>query len=931
VTTAARAWAVLAVGLVASVVCIVIPTSSAANWAYYGAGLFAFLAGWIAVGSRRLAGRYLGLMLLGASVWFLGDMVWFILTLVGHPAGFPSAVDAVYFLGYPLVVAGLVAVWRRQLASALGGLLDGAALAAAGGLLLWATVVDPTGGPHQPLLTTVTAVGYPILDLFVLFGLAQLMLTPALRRTRALQALMAGSLLYVMSDVFYAYTSVRGTYVASWRDFGWLMLYALWAFAVIHPSAREFERARDYRLPSSNARIVLLALGCLAAPLAMYIAIRRGTLEPELYAVSIAAIFLLVFWRMWVIFSEYRHAEAAAHEGREFYRALVENGSDLVMLMDMDGDILFASPSFKRILGYPPAVIVGKSMLAITEPDDLPIAAVALAAAAAGHPIAPFTIRARDAQGAIVWLEVTATAIEARGGKAILSQARDITQRRLTESALAETSRTLETLVAASPTAVVGLDIEARVTLWSPGAAQLFGWTSEEVIGRTTPLRSADELCSDFFEHYFQSGPVVEEGTRLRKDGTRVDIALSAIPMHDKDGAVIGTIGVFLDISERKQLEESLRQAQRLESIGLLAGGVAHDFNNLLTAIGGYAYLALERAGDDDDLRTSLDEIVRAGDRATDLTRQLLAFSRRQTLQPTTFDLNRAIAESTSLLSRLLGDHVRIDTSFHPGKCGVRADPGQIEQVLTNLAVNSRDAMVSGGTLTIETDRTVLAAADAETLELEGGPHVVLRVADTGVGMDADTAVHAFDPFFTTKPVGKGTGLGLATVYGIVHQSGGAVTIDSTPGAGTSVSVFLPEYPIDADAGDAVARPRVTRGRERILLVEDEEAVRRLTARLLERSGYQVIGASGPLQALEIAGDAAIDLLATDVVMPDMDGTQLAKRLREHDPDLPVLFLSGHPRGAALDDTLTQARTGFLQKPYDLPELAYAVRSALDD
>ena len=879
-----------------------------------------------------MTGRCLGLLLLGATVWFLGDWIWWILELVGHPAGFPSVVDAVYFLGYPIVVLGLVFLWRRKLTTVLGGLLDSAALAAAAGLILWATAIDPTGGAHTSPLTMITAVGYPILDLFVLFGLAQLMLLPALRQMRALQALTVGMLVYMISDAFYASSSLRGTYVEStWQDTGWLLLYTLWAFAALHPSARKLEAAQAYRLPWTRARIVVLALGCLAAPLAMYVAIRRDTLEPELYAASIAAILLLVFSRMWVIFAAYRRNEAAADEGREFYRALIENGPDLVMLMDLDGELTFASPSFERILGYTPEQIVGTSMLALTEFDDLPIATAALSAAGTGAPIPPFTIRGRHANGAVVWLEVTATVIESRDGQAILSQARDITQRRLTESSLAETSRTLETLVEASPTAVVVLDKEARVTLWSLGATQLFGWTSEEVIGQTTPLRTAEQLRSGFFEHYFQSGPVVEEGTRPRKDGTLVEVAVSAIPLHDTDGAIRGLIGVFLDITERKQLEEKLRQAQRLESVGLLAGGVAHDFNNLLTAIGGYAYLALERAGDDLDLRTSLDEIVRAGERAADLTRQLLAFSRRQTLQPATFDLNRTVAESTGLLSRVLGEHVWIDTSFHSGQCGVRADPGQIEQVLMNLAVNGRDAMTAGGTLTIETDRIELADADARALGLEGGSHVILRITDSGVGMDTETAAHAFDPFFTTKPVGAGTGLGLATVYGIVHQSGGAITLDTTPGAGTSVSIFLPEFPIAPDAGSAVARPNVTRGSERILLVEDEEAVRRLTARLLEASGYQVIDTCGPLQALEIVADTAIDLLATDVVMPDMDGTQLAATLRTARPDLPVLFLSGHPRGAAIDDALTRARTGFLQKPYDVAELARAVRATLDD
>jgi len=601
------------------------------------------------------------------------------------------------------------------------------------------------------------------------------------------------------------------------------------------------------------------------------------------------------------------------------------------MLRDLDGGLLFASPSFEPILGYAPAEVVGGSMLPLTDPEDLPIAHAALAAAGAGDVIPPFTIRARDVHGSVVWLEVTATLITARGGRAILSQARDVTKRRVVERSLAETSRTLETLVAASPTAVVALDLEGRVTLWSPGAAQLFGWTAEETLGRRSPLRKADDFGRAFFERYFEHGPVVEEGARPRKDGTLVDISLSSIPLHDTNGAVKGVIGVFLDITERKLLEERLRQAQRLESVGQLAGGVAHDFNNLLTAIRGYAYLALARAGDDQELRANLDEIARAGESATELTRKLLAFSRRQTLQLTTFDLNRTVAESTSLLSRVLGEHIRIDTSFLRGSCVVTADPGQIEQVLMNLAVNGRDAMPEGGTLTIETDRVELDDADANALEVERGPHVVLRVSDTGAGMDAETAAHAFDPFFTTKPVGQGTGLGLATVYGIVRQSGGAITIESTPGCGTRVQVCLPEGSSGSLPDGQAERGEAPRGRERILLVEDEEAVRRLTTQLLQAQGYEVVEAAGPSQALELAADTAIDLLATDITMPDMDGTELAARLRDRRPGLPVLFLSGYPRVASLDAALAPAQTSFLQKPYDLKELALAVRATLDD
>ncbi len=933
ITSAVPAWSLLAVGLAATTYTAVDPSSLPSDVVYYAVGTLAIAAGWVAI-VRRGASRSLQPLLAGATLWLAADWVWWILELAGRPIGFPSWVDGMYLSGYPLALVGVIVVWRRQLASVLGGLLDSAALAAAGALLVWAAVIDPVTHTGESGVTIVTAIAYPAFDAFILIGLVQLLLTPALRRTRALQALAGGVLVYLLSDVHYAYGALRGGYAASWEDAGWLLLYSLWGFAALHPSARTLETVGVYRLPTRPTRIVVLALGCLTAPLAMFIAIRRGTFEPVVFAISMAAILALVFWRMAVIFSEYRHAEAEAEEGREFYRALVENGPDLVMLMDLDGTLLFASPSFERILGYVPGKVVGSTMRVFTEPEDIPIAEAALAAADTGGAIPPFTIRARDRRGAVVWLEVTATMITARGGWAILAQARDVTRRRLAESSLAKTSQTLEALMAVSPAAVVALDREARVTVWSQGASQLFGWTAEETLGRRTPLRSAAELDSDFFSRYFDEGATLEESTRPRKDGTTAEVMLSAAPLRDADGTVTGTIGVFLDIGERRQLEASLRQAQRLESVGQLAGGIAHDFNNLLTAIRGYTYLALERAGDDHELRSSLDEIARAGERATDLTRQLLAFSRRQTLQLTTFDLNRAVGESTSLLSRLLGGHIRIETSFRAGPCGVRADPGQVEQILTNLVVNARDAMAGSGTLTIGTDRTELAADDADTLGLEAGPHVVLLVTDTGKGMDADTVAHAFDPFFTTKPLGQGTGLGLATVYGIVRQSGGAVTIDSTPGSGTSVRVLLPEHRIDpAAAVTAVpaVQPSTPRGSERILLVEDEEAVRRLTAQLLETQGYKVIDAAGPLLALELAAGTAIDLLATDIAMPGMDGTQLAERLWEGRPDLPVLFLSGYPRGAALDGTLGRSGTGFLQKPYSAADLARAIRATLDD
>jgi nitrogen-specific signal transduction histidine kinase/CheY-like chemotaxis protein len=407
-----------------------------------------------------------------------------------------------------------------------------------------------------------------------------------------------------------------------------------------------------------------------------------------------------------------------------------------------------------------------------------------------------------------------------------------------------------------------------------------------------------------------------------------VDVIVHAAPLVGPSGEMLGAFAVIVDLSERKRLEEQLRQAQKMEAVGQLAGGIAHDFNNLLTAISGYVGLALERVDGDPKLRRDLGEVARAGERAADLTRQLLAFSRRQVLQPATFDLNEAVRETSGLLGRLLGEHIRIVTSLDPAGCPILADRGQIEQVLMNLAVNARDAQPAGGTLAIETETVSLDAEEAEP-DLAPGRYVALRVSDTGSGMDPVTAAHAFEPFFTTKEPGKGTGLGLATVYGIVTQSGGRIRMSSTPGAGTSFEILLARSEPAAHR-EPEERADAPRGSERILLVEDEQVVRDLTREMLEQRGYDVICAARPDEALELAAREQVDLLLTDVVMPEMNGPSLASILRRARPELPVLFTSGYTADARLYGGDDDGNASFLQKPYSAGELAAAVRTTLD-
>jgi signal transduction histidine kinase len=377
---------------------------------------------------------------------------------------------------------------------------------------------------------------------------------------------------------------------------------------------------------------------------------------------------------------------------------------------------------------------------------------------------------------------------------------------------------------------------------------------------------------------------------------------------------------------------EQLRQSQKLEGIGQLAGGIAHDFNNLLTAINGYSDLMLRRLGAGDPLRRNAEEIRKAGERAASLTRQLLAFSRKQVLQPLVLDLNGVVADMDKLLRRLIGEDIDLVTSLEPKLGRVKADPGQIEQVVMNLSVNARDAMPRGGHLTIETKNVYLDKTYAHNhMSVQPGRYVMLAVSDTGVGMGAQIREHIFEPFFTTKEAGKGTGLGLSMVYGIVKQSGGNIWVYSEPGHGTTFKIYLPQIEEEASTESSVIASEEAAGTETILLVEDEAMLRELIREILELEGYTVLAASNGHEALFICEQqqGTIDLLITDVVMPEMSGRELAERLDHKCSDVKVLFMSGYTDDAIVRHGVLQASAFFLQKPFTPDALAIKVREVL--
>jgi len=505
------------------------------------------------------------------------------------------------------------------------------------------------------------------------------------------------------------------------------------------------------------------------------------------------------------------------------------------------------------------------------------------------------------------------------------------------ERALRDANEHLAAVIQSSPLAIYTLDPTSTVRTWNRAAETLYGWPAEEVIGRPLPTVAQDMEDHLRMRDRALRGEAVRgvEVTRRRKDGASINISLSVAPLHDAAGRVTGMLSIAADLTEMRQLEVQYRQAQKMEAVGRLAGGIAHDFNNLLTAIIGTTSLVLEDMGLESRARLDIQEIEKAAKRAAGLTRQLLIFSRQQVLEPRALDLNALVGNLEKMLHRLIGEDIELRTKPSAALGAVRADPGQIEQAIVNLVVNARDAMPKGGRLTIETadvelDRSYAAAH----VPFQPGPYVLLAISDTGVGMDGATKARLFEPFFTTKEPGRGTGLGLATVYGIVKQSGGYVWAYSELGHGTTFKIYLPRVAETPERPEsATGTPTPVRGSETVLVVEDQEEVRKLTKRVLEGRGYAVLAARNGAEALEIVArhPTRIHLMITDVVMPGMNGRELAELACARRRDLKVLYVSGYTGEAVLQHRLLEAGVAFLQKPFTPDALARKTREVLDN
>lgn len=628
-------------------------------------------------------------------------------------------------------------------------------------------------------------------------------------------------------------------------------------------------------------------------------------------------------------------------EREELFHLISENAADMIAVVDMEGQRLFNSLSYKKVLGYSPEELQASSAFEQIHPDDRDRVRRAAEDARRSGIGETLEYRIRHKDGAWLVLESTSSVIRDAKGEPekLVVVNRNITERKNAEEALRRSEADFRSVVQDAPYGIYRASLNGRFLQVNPALLKMLGYELEQDL-------LEQDLATDIFQHDAEYGRLAEllasteelrdvEMEWKKHDGTPITVRCSGRRIQSQDG-VSNCFEVFAeDVTEKRVLEKQLRMAQKMEAIGRLSGGIAHDFNNLLGVIIGYSRVLRKALSQEKALGEHALEIEKAGQRAASLTKQLLAFSRQQVLTPAVLSLNTLVSDVEKMLPRLLGEDIRVSLALDPTLGNVKADQSQIEQVIINLAVNARDAMPSGGELKIQTSNVALDVA--YTRHHPGsrvGEYVMLAVTDSGIGMDAATLTHIFEPFFTTKELGKGTGLGLATVYGIVKQSNGYISVDSAPGKGASFQMYLPRHEgcakllvPKADSAEKL------RGSECILLVEDAEPLRKLAQTFLEAGGFRVLSAGSGEEALEVAArfSGILDLLLTDVVMPGMNGRVLAEQLLPRQAGMKVLYMSGYTDSFIAGHGVLNPGTHLLHKPFTEEVLINKVREVLDD
>jgi PAS domain S-box-containing protein len=642
-----------------------------------------------------------------------------------------------------------------------------------------------------------------------------------------------------------------------------------------------------------------------------------------------------------------RPREAAASHAAEF--AVLEASPNPILAVDPTGTIKYANPQAETTFGYTRAELVGQP-IEVLIPSRLTDRHVGHRNGFLGQPHARplgigLDLAGRRKDGSEFPVEISLSPVETDTGLEVFATVVDITARKDAERGRAEGERRFRAVLEASPNAIVAVGEGARIIYANPQAETTFGYSRDELIDQPIELLIPERVTDRHVGHRngFIANPVARPmgiGLDLagrRKDGSEFPVEISLSPVATATGLEV--FATVVDITARKIAEVQLLQAQKLESIGRLAGGIAHDFNNMLFAIRGFGDMLAEdleierRAEFDPDVAlSSVSAITMAAERAASLTQQLLAFSRRQALSRRSVDLNESVRAVEPMLRRLIEENVRLTITLDPTIGVVHADPGQIDQILVNLVVNARDAMPGGGTVTLATTRTQFDERDAANhLDAKPGSYVQLAVSDTGIGMDRETREHIFEPFFTTKEVGKGTGLGLATIYGIVRDLGGQIWVYSEPGQGSTFKLYFPERDAVTEEASPIELGPQERREGRVMVVEDEPSVRDMTVQLLERAGYTVVSVPDGVAALTYVSEGGheLDVLVTDVVMPRMSGVKLAERMIERYPAIGLVLVSGYLAETLDLNIVTASGARFVSKPVASRAFLAAVDEAM--
>ncbi len=636
--------------------------------------------------------------------------------------------------------------------------------------------------------------------------------------------------------------------------------------------------------------------------------------------------------------TERKRAERALRESEEKYRHLVQNANSIIMRADPKGNITFFNEFAQQFFGYDEEQILGSHMVGtiVPEYDSTGRNMAAMLKDLLENPD-QYGVNENECMrrnGERVWISWTnRPVLQDHGVTEILRIGHDITERKRQEGALRLQAQIIDQI----HDSVISTDLDGYVTSWNKGAERLYGYRPDEVMGKHISIVYPDDQYEIMRKHVLK--PLFERGSheielrnaKKSKDEFYVHQSLSL--RYDSLGKVIGIIGCHSDITEHKRLEEQLRQSQKMEAIGQLAGGIAHDFNNILTAIIGYGNLLQLRLGENHQLRAYVEQILTSSERAANLTQSLLAFGRKQVIDPRQVELNQIVRSVERLLSRLIGEDIEVKIELAHGDLMVLADVAQIEQVLMNLATNARDAMPEGGKLTI---RTGILDLDNKFIKAHGygkaGRYAIISVEDTGMGMSEKTRDRVFEPFFTTKEVGKGTGLGLSIVYGIVKQHNGYVNVRSAPGKGSIFTIYLPTVKVlNKEASAAPYQPLIG-GSETILVAEDDSEVRKLTKNLLEEFGYSIIEAKDGEDAILkfMKNRKRVDLVILDVVMPKRNGKEVYEEIKKHVPDVKALFTSGYTADVIHNKGVLDAELDFISKPVSPKELLKRVREIID-